>query len=73
MYDNIDVSKKRLNAIKKILEKRYKGEEIENVVYVKHDSNKYYVAVSWKSGQLGDEEITYKEIEKYEEDNNDNK
>jgi hypothetical protein len=64
-YSNIDVSKERMKVIRRILEERYSGEEIQDIVYVKNDTNKYYVAVSWKSGKLGDEEVTYKEIEEY--------
>jgi hypothetical protein len=62
MYNNIDVSQKRMEIIRRILEERYQGDEIENIVYIKNDTDRYYVAVSWKSGKLGDEEISYKEI-----------
>lgn len=66
MYNNIDVSDKRLKVIRQILEERYKGDKIESIVYVKHDTDRYYVAVGWESGKLGDEEVTYKEITEYE-------
>jgi hypothetical protein len=67
MYENIDVSQKRMEIIRRILEERYQGDVIENIVYVKSDTDRYYTAVSWRSGKLGDEEVTYKEIEELEE------
>jgi hypothetical protein len=66
VYENIDVSQKRMEIIRRILEERYQGDEIENIVYIKNDTDRYYVAVSWKSGRLGDEEISYKKIEEFD-------